>query len=82
LDKSLQLLAYALKLKGVVVDTPCQHDRHTIDLTPFKWPVTQVIQLTNAPAATTKAPEPEHHESEHHETEVLFFGFAFFFFFF
>jgi hypothetical protein len=54
LDKSLELLAYALKLKGVTVDAPCAPKQHEVNLEPLRFPKIEIIQLTNPPE-TTKA---------------------------
>ncbi len=52
LQKSLELLNYALKLKGVVVDAECVEKVHEINLDKLVWPRTEVIQLTNPTEST------------------------------
>jgi len=46
LSKSLDLLTYTLRLKGVTVDAPCAGKTHVVNLDKFEWP---------KPAPTTTA---------------------------
>jgi len=58
LDKSLDLLAYALQLKGVKIDSKCV-ETHYINTETFEFPKVVTYQETWAPKVTTAAAVPE-----------------------
>jgi len=57
LDKSLDLLAYALQIKGIKVEASCV-ESHTVNTEPFKFPKVVTYQETWPPQVTTAVPEP------------------------
>jgi len=81
LDRQLELLTYALHLKGVNLKATCGKAQPNVDLTPFKFPTLHHVQIPEVPkfeveepAPTKQVPVTEFHVAapEEHSTAIPF----------